>query len=122
VEELSEQQLTSLTDKLLATKSELETLLATSKELTATVTLDQQAVGRLSRMDAMQQQSMAKAKTQLYEKQYRQVLKALNRIDINDYGYCQTCDESIGFSRLAVRPESDLCIQCQEKAEKHATR
>lgn len=83
----------------------------------STVVLDQSKVGRLSRMDALQQQHMADSTLQQTKKQLKLVQKALNKISENDYGYCELCDEVISFARLQARPEAQLCLSCQSQQE-----
>ncbi|MFC6672327.1 TraR/DksA family transcriptional regulator [Marinobacterium aestuariivivens] len=36
-----------------------------------------------------------------------------------DFGYCSKCDAEIPFARLRVRPESTLCLPCQQQQESH---
>lgn len=81
------------------------------------VTLDQQAFGRVSRNDALQQQSMAKAGLEQSQQLLKWVLGALARFEGGDYGYCQECDKPIPFARLEIQPESSLCIDCQSLSE-----
>lgn len=92
-----------------------EDLLSTSDvrdESSGTVHLDQQSVGRLSRMDAMQSQELAKAGKQRAEKQLKMIAAALTRIDNNDYGECMECGEPINPKRLEIDPTSLHCIGC----------
>lgn len=96
-------------------KSELEDLSAISEEARGTVVLDQQSVGRLSRMDAMQQQAMAQANERARSAELSRIAAALKRIDSGDYGYCLDCGDEIAAKRLAVDPGAALCINCSEK-------
>jgi len=82
-----------------------------------TVTLEQNKVGRISRMDALQQQAMHKASQNLIRKRLVLIDKALRSIQSGDYGYCESCGNEISASRLQVRPESLMCVSCQEQAE-----
>lgn len=76
------------------------------------VTLDQQSVGRLSRMDAMQGQAMAAA-VEARRGQRRAILQAaLSRLGAEDFGWCVACGEFIGQGRLDVDPALQLCISC----------
>ncbi len=76
------------------------------------VTLDQQSVGRLSRMDAMQQQAMAKA-TQARRGQMRHRIKnAVARMDEGEFGYCSDCGEDIPLKRLELDPTVPTCVNC----------
>ena len=114
---LTESQTIELRKLLLGLKSELGSQLGSTGSDSQPVKLDQQMVGRLSRMDAMQQQQMAVATSQHAKTHLRQVMVALQAIESGDYGYCSECDESVGFARLFVRPEAVLCLGCQQAAE-----
>lgn len=102
--------------KLLQMRAELAERQAASSEVddTGTVVLDQQSVGRLSRMDAMQSQQMALESQRRRERLAKQVEAALRRMDEDDYGYCQECDEEIAPRRLVFNPITTYCIQCAE--------
>lgn len=78
----------------------------------ATVVLDQQSVGRLSRMDAMQRQAMAQAGARRVEAERRRIRAALARIAEGEYGYCKECGEEIAAKRLAVDPTVPTCVSC----------
>lgn len=99
--------------KRLETKrAELETLSVISKQARETVQLDQQAVGRLSRMDAMQQQAMAEAQERTRQFDLQRIEQAFRRIRDEDYGYCPICDEEIPDGRLAIDPMAERCVNC----------
>ncbi|NDG37605.1 MAG: conjugal transfer protein TraR [Alphaproteobacteria bacterium] len=83
-----------------------------SEEARAPVTLDQQSVGRLSRMDALQQQSMELATEERRQQRLLALTAALRRIEAGDYGFCLKCDGDIASGRLAVDPAVTLCIDC----------
>jgi len=98
-------------------EEELRAALKPLKDASKTVDLDE-PIGRLTRVDALQQQSMAKANRQSAQLRLRQVQAALKRVGEGAFGYCLECDESIGKARLDVRPEAFLCISCQENRER----
>lgn len=114
--ELTPDQLEQQRQILEALRVELLELLS-SDDSGSAVELDQSRVGRLSRMDAMQQQAMAVAKLSTYKRQLRQVVAALGRLDNGDYGFCKVCDEPIPFARLQIRPETEYCLKCQARAD-----
>ena len=89
---------------------QLKYLSETAKDSRAPVALDQQSVGRLSRMDAMQQQSMELATEERRQQRLAALAAALRRVDSGDYGYCLKCDDKIAAGRLAVDPAVTLCI------------
>lgn len=91
---------------------ELRALSETGAASRAPVTLDQQSVGRLSRMDAMQAQAMAQATERRRLTRIQQVEAALKRIEDGEYGYCLSCGEEIETRRLDTDPAAPLCIAC----------
>ncbi|MFW2367012.1 MAG: TraR/DksA family transcriptional regulator [Desulforhopalus sp.] len=100
---------------LLHLQKELLDLKLASKESTQTVDLDQSSVGRLSRMDAMQSQAMAKENSRRREQQLVRIDAALERIEEDEYGYCASCDEEINRRRLDVDPANPFCVDCASK-------
>ncbi len=79
--------------------------------------LDQSRVGRLSRMDAMQQQAMTQAAARLTAIEGQRIQTALKRIASGEYGYCMNCDEEIAERRLRADPSALTCIACARAAE-----
>jgi len=77
-----------------------------------TVVLDQQSVGRLSRMDALQQQAMAKATQGRRAQSRTRIQAALARLDEGEFGYCTECGEEIPVKRLALDPTVPTCVSC----------
>ncbi|MDQ2089131.1 TraR/DksA family transcriptional regulator [Marimonas arenosa] len=77
-----------------------------------TVELDQQSVGRLSRMDPLQNQAMAKATQARRDLEARRLKAALARMDEGDYGCCEDCGEEIAAGRLAFDPATTRCVSC----------
>lgn len=78
----------------------------------STVMLDQQSVGRLSRMDALQRQAMAQASRRRREAERQRIRAALGRIGSGEYGYCTDCGENIGPERLDADPATPRCLNC----------
>ncbi|WP_194756548.1 TraR/DksA family transcriptional regulator [Aliidiomarina indica] len=103
--------------KLLELRSELQALGEDAAESQQPVTLDQQSVGRLSRMDAMQNQEMAQANQRRRELLLQRITAALVRIEDDEYGYCEACGEAIAEARLEIDPVATLCIDCQSERE-----
>lgn len=114
---LDSKQLQSLHRSLEVKRAKLEQQLEEAASATGVVTLDQTSVGRVSRMDAMQQQSMAVSTRTKAEASLRKVIAAIRRMDEQDYGYCDNCDEPIEFRRLEVQPEASHCLKCQDQLD-----
>ncbi len=79
------------------------------------VEVDQTQVGRLSRMDALQEQAMAIEAERRREAELAQIESALKRIEDGTYGYCVTCEEEIAVKRLEQDPSVHQCIECARK-------
>ena len=116
MEDLTADQQNELHHSLLVLRDELNLLLTESASSSQTVDLDQ-PIGRLSRMDALQQQAMAKANRAGHQQRLILVEAALMAIKLERYGECRFCEEPIGYSRLQVRPESPFCLECQKQRE-----
>lgn len=92
--------------------AELQAASLDTKDSRAAVELDQQSVGRLSRMDAMQHQAMAKAQEARRQTEIEGLRKALANLDGEDFGYCADCGDEISIERLIQNPRLVLCAAC----------
>ena len=102
-------------------EAELADLLAssrTSSDERAPVALDQQSVGRLARMDAMQVQAMALAAERRRQARIVNLRQALSRLASDEYGFCERCGEAIPARRLEVDPTVRFCVACVEGKER----
>jgi DnaK suppressor protein len=76
------------------------------------VTLQQDSVGRLSRMDAMQQQAMAKAQERRRISERKRIAAAIERLEEGEWGWCVNCGEEIAAKRLEHDPSVATCVGC----------
>ena len=100
--------------KLLDFKEELLALEREKDDASDTVELDQQRMGRLSRMDALQGQQMAQASERRRKEMLTRIDGALRRIENGDYGVCFVCGDDIDTARLNIDPTATRCIGCVE--------
>lgn len=101
-------------NKMLDILNELKQQDLAGEEGTKTVELDQSRMGRLSRMDAMQNQAMAveaKRRRKIY---VQRINAALKRMDNNEYGLCTQCGTDINPERLEIDPTAVMCFECAE--------
>ena len=101
--------------RLAARKAEIEEFSALSKDAREPVELDQQAVGRLSRMDALQNQAMQQAGERARQRDLVRIEMAERRLAEDDYGYCADCGEEIPEGRLKIDPMAERCVNCAVK-------
>ncbi len=115
-EELTEEQRAELHQRLRDLADEIENALSASSDSDRPVDLEE-PIGRISRIDAIQQQKMAKASRGRLQARLRAVEAALGRVARGTYGDCALCDDPIGYGRLTARPETPLCMPCQSERE-----
>jgi DnaK suppressor protein len=99
---------------LIKRQTDLAVIVETGAEAAQPVKLDQACVGRLSRMDAMQGQAMSQEAGRRREQELVRISKALQRIELGEYGECLNCGEEIAIGRLEFDPAVTLCIGCAE--------
>ena len=104
--------------RLLELRAKLERTAAVSSEAARPVELDQARVGRLSRMDALQAQALARETEQRRLVDLRRIASALKRLDEDEYGYCVRCGEPVAPARLEVDPAVTLCLACASGSER----
>ena len=114
--DLSAAQQQGLLNDLDSLQIELQQLLAATAAGSDPVSLDQ-PIGRLSRMDALQQQEMSKANRASLERRLQLVEAARQRARQDRYGACCCCEEPIAYQRLKAYPETAFCLECQRQRE-----
>lgn len=109
---MTEQTLEMIRQRLLEMQQELNAMEEADRDSRRPVELDQPAIGRLSRMDALQAQQMAQETARRRQQQLQRIEGALRRMDNDDFGYCALCDEEIDLRRLTIDPTTTRCIEC----------
>jgi DnaK suppressor protein len=108
---LSDTQRQQVKEKILSEiESSLE-LITSLKENSKPVSPDN-AIGRLSRMEAINDQNMLQANLRSTEARVARLKQTLAQIDEEDFGLCVQCEEPIPFGRLLLIPESKTCVRC----------
>lgn len=90
---------------------ELQKDLIEMEESIQPISLDS-SIGRLSRMDAINNQAVAKAAYKDKETLISRLKQSLNVIDKVEYGTCAKCSTQIPLKRLMLVPYSNLCVNC----------
>ena len=89
------------------TEDEVEHL----KELTKPVAPDN-AIGRLSRMDAINNKSINDASLRENRSKLQKLERAMSNIEEENFGNCAKCGEEIAFGRLKFMPWTTKCVNC----------
>ncbi len=97
---------------LLTLQEDLRTVEHSGNEAAQPVELDQTTVGRVSRMDALQAQAMAKESHQRRAILLQRIAASLQRLDQGTFGICLRCGEGISAKRLEFDPTTPVCVEC----------
>lgn len=97
--------------KVLEAMAKTEAQIEEYKELTKPIAPDD-AIGRVSRMDAINNRSVNEAALRQVEQKYSNLKRVLNSLDNDDFGKCLTCRQQIPIARILIRPESLYCVNC----------
>jgi DnaK suppressor protein len=111
---MNKEERETLEKKLKEEKAKVEKRIASLKELTKSIAPDN-AIGRVSRMDAINNKSVNDAALRTAENKLKSIENALQKIDHDDFGKCRRCGQPIPMGRLVVMPESSLCIRCAQR-------
>ncbi len=104
--------------RLAAELASTEEALAQADAAAATVKLDQSSVGRLTRMDALQQQALAQGLRERLLTRLRRVRAAADRVDAGTFGTCCSCGASLDAARLHNDPATVFCADCLQERER----
>jgi DnaK suppressor protein len=72
------------------------------------------AIGRISRMDTIVNQSVAETQLSKARVRLARLQEAVKRVDDEDFGLCLDCGEPIPMARLKAMPETGYCVDCAE--------
>ena len=102
--DFSDEYIAQQKERLLSLLADLQSQGEANKDALDVVELDQSTVGRLSRMDALQAQEMAKENERRRYAQIQRIEAALRRIEDGEYGYCVNSGNPIDKRRLELDP------------------
>ena len=95
-------------------KDEIETTLqsiANLKELTKPIA-PENAIGRISRMDAINNKSVNEAALVKAKQKYKNLNITLSNLFEPDFGICAKCNSTIPIGRIMLMPHSRFCVNC----------
>ena len=117
-EELSKEECAQIQQRIVVLLDEHREFLRNERE-SSIVELDQSRMGRLARIDAIQNQQAAKKQVRRIEKEIQALILAEKRLhrDPENFGFCVECDERIPFQRLLYRPFERKCVPCAQNSE-----
>lgn len=107
-------QRAELKEKILLAMQETKKRILQLEDATQPVA-PENSIGRVSRMDAINNKSVAEATLRTARKKLSNLEIAINRVDDPDFGYCSRCKKPIQIARLMFMPQSTRCIRCADR-------
>jgi len=98
-----------ITDEIL----KVEVVIKEYKELTKPIAPDC-AIGRVSRMDAINNKSVVEASLRQAESKLRNLKRVFSKLGSDEFGICLKCKQPIPLGRILIRPESLFCVNCAQ--------
>lgn len=98
-------------ERILAEITKTEKRIAEYKEMTQPIA-PENAIGRLSRMDAINNKSVMEAGQRQAEEKLDKLKYVLTQVGKENFGICKKCSNQIPIGRILLRPESLYCVNC----------
>ncbi|MCB2195596.1 MAG: TraR/DksA C4-type zinc finger protein [Bacteroidetes bacterium] len=98
-------------EKILAEIEKTEKSVQEYREITKPIA-PENAIGRVSRMDAINNKSIAEAALRKAEEKLSKLKYVLRQIDQDDFGICAKCKKPIPLGRILLMPQSRHCVNC----------
>ena len=73
------------------------------------------AIGRLTRMEAINAKSISEASLRSFKVKLEKLNRARAKLDDPDFGICIRCEEPIPVKRIMLMPETALCVSCADR-------
>jgi len=70
------------------------------------------AIGRVSRMDAINNKSIVEAALRKCKERLNGLKSSLDKLDSSDFGICIKCKNNIPIERILLAPQSSFCVNC----------
>ncbi|MFT5207132.1 MAG: DnaK suppressor protein [Candidatus Omnitrophota bacterium] len=108
---LSNEEKVGIKAEILRRKSEAEQSAESLLEQVKPVSPDS-SIGRITRMDAIQQKSVAEANLLNANETILSLTEALKNLDNPSFGICILCQKPIAIERVLALPQSKKCVHC----------
>ena len=113
---MKDEERSELKEKIITEMESLELTITALEKTTKPIAPDD-AIGRLTRMEAINAKSISEASLNSSRVKLAKLKRAMSRLDDPDFGMCSMCEEPIPTGRLMLMPESAMCVKCAERSE-----
>ena len=113
---MTQEEKTEFHEKLLSEKEKIEDEISTLEDKTQPIS-PENAIGRISRMDAINNKGVAEFSLRKAKHRLNAVSVWLSKYGSEDEGFgkCARCKNEIPFKRLMFMPHSLKCMHCANK-------
>jgi len=99
--------------RILEELKKTEELILDYKESTKPIS-PENAIGRVSRMDAINNKSVVEAALRKAEEKFNKLKLVLDKVNDADFGLCIRCGNPIPIGRILLMPQSRNCVRCAQ--------
>ena len=99
--------------RILEELKKTEGLILDYKESTKPIS-PENAIGRVSRMDAINNKSVVEAALRKAEEKFNKLKLVLDKVNDADFGLCMRCGNLIPIGRILLMPQSRNCVRCAQ--------
>ena len=99
--------------RILEDLKKTEELILDYKESTKPIS-PENAIGRVSRMDAINNKSVVEAALRKAEEKLNKLKLVLDKVNDADFGLCMRCGNPIPIGRILLMPQSRNCVRCAQ--------
>ena len=108
---MTKNELKHIADTINKEISKTELAILDYKELTKPIA-PENAIGRISRMDAINNKTVNEAALKKAEQKLKNLRIALSNINDTDFGLCFKCHSQIPLGRILLMPHTRYCVNC----------
>lgn len=108
---MDEKIINEIKEKIIIEIDKTEKSIVEYKEITKPIA-PENAIGRISRMDAINNKSVAEAALRTAEDKLDKLNYMLTRVGEDDFGVCAKCKKPIPIGRILLMPQSRHCVNC----------
>jgi len=110
---MTPQERQTLKQKIIEEIAAQKVLIASLRETSKPVAPDN-AIGRLTRMEAINDKSVSEASLASAQTKLSKLETALGKVDLPEFGICTLCEKPIPHGRVMLMPEHPFCVPCAE--------
>jgi len=108
---MDQKNIDEIKEKIITEIEKTEKSIIELKDITKPIA-PENAIGRVSRMDAINNKSVAEASLRKAEEKLKKLKYVLTQVNEDDFGSCARCKRPIPLGRILLMPQSRHCVNC----------